>query len=141
MEAIDVLGGVNGVHDLRAVETLWQWQLQQDAVDSVIVVQRLDERQQFLARSARREVVRERGDAALVAGLALVAHIDRGSRVFTHLHHREPGCATVLRNEVGGSRRRLRSLCSCDGLSVEDLCRHDCLSSGNGRFYTGRSWK
>ena len=34
MKAIDVLGGIDGVHDLRAVETFRQRQLQQDAIDA-----------------------------------------------------------------------------------------------------------
>ena len=43
MKAIDVLGGIDGVHDLGAVETLGQRQLQQDAIDRVVTIEPVDE--------------------------------------------------------------------------------------------------
>jgi hypothetical protein len=43
MEAINVLRWIDRVHDLGAVETLRQRQLQQDAVHGVVAIEAVDE--------------------------------------------------------------------------------------------------
>ena len=90
MEAIDVLRRIDALDDRRAVDMPGQRQLHQDAVDTFVGVELIDQPEELGLRSSRRQVVGERDDADLITGATLAAHVDRGRRIIAHLDDGQP---------------------------------------------------
>ncbi len=119
MEAVDVLDGIHGIHHPVAIHPGRQRQLHQDAVDALIVIERVDEGENLPFAGAHRQVVREGLDPGLLRGAALVAHVHARGRIFPHLHHRESGAPSVARGELRRTRRDRGAHPSGDQLAVE----------------------
>ena len=103
MEPVDVLGRVDRVHHTVGVDPFRQRQLHEDPIDAWVEVERLDQREDLRLTGAHRQVVREGLDAGLERGLALVAHVNAGGRIFADLHHRKSRAATEARREGRGA--------------------------------------
>src|SRR4029077_12044149 len=81
MEAIDVLGGIDGVDDGLRVDMRRQRELDEDAVNGDIGIEPADQRQQLRLARRRGEVVGKGGETG-GSGLALlVADIDLACRI------------------------------------------------------------
>ena len=89
-QPIDVLGAVDRLDQRVLVEMAGQRQLQQDAVDPLVGVQRRDQLRQLLLRHVAARLVMERLDPDLRAVLALHPHVDRRRRIPTDQDRREP---------------------------------------------------
>jgi hypothetical protein len=76
MEAVDIEARVDRVEDLALVDVVRQRQLDEDAVDARVRVQLRHEAEELLLGRLRRQVLPQREDADLLAGLLLVAHVD-----------------------------------------------------------------
>ena len=85
------LRGVDRVEHRSASMRRRQRQLHEDAVHVVARVELVHQVEQLACASSRRQLVGERGDAALGAGLALAAHVGRRGRVVADQHRRQPG--------------------------------------------------
>ncbi len=72
MEAVDVLVGVDGVQDLLGIDVLGQRQLNENAVDVLVRVQALHERQDLVLGRRLGELVLERLHADLDGLLRLL---------------------------------------------------------------------
>jgi len=87
VKAVHVLGRADGFDDLLRVDVPRQRQLHQDAVDGRIVVEGFDARQQGGFAHVGVVCFEYRVQAAVFAGLDLVAHIDLAGRVVADQHH------------------------------------------------------
>ncbi len=85
VETVNVLGRVDLFDDGGGEDLIGQGQLHQDAVDLRIAVELVDEGKQGDFRGGMRQIVGHRADADLLAGLALVAHVDLGGGVVADL--------------------------------------------------------
>ena len=128
MKAVDVLGRVDAIHDGVGVEAHGQRQLHQYAVDGRIGVQLADQGEQIGLADVTRRIEGHRADAGFLAGLALVAHIDRRGRIGAHQHDCESGRPAAFAFErlhadldLGPHPRR-------HGLAVE---HHRCAQRGH----------
>ena len=83
-EAVHVLGGIDQRDELVLVEVVRQGQLQQDAVDALVVVEGADQPRELLGCHVRPGLVMERLDAHLGRVLALHPHVDGRGRVVAH---------------------------------------------------------
>ena len=129
MESVHVLGGVDRVQYLLAVDLLRQRQLHQDAVHRRIGVELPDQRQHLALRRVLGKLVIERAHAGFDRLLRLVAHIDGAGRILADQHDREAGHDAERRDAPHFGRDRGAQL-GGNRLSVDDLCRH-VLSSLN----------
>ena len=101
MEAIDVLGGIDGGQHLHRVDMLRKRQLHENAVAGGVAVELLDQRQHIgLGRFGGKPVL-PRVHADFDGLLRLVGDIDSGGRILAHQHHREAGGEAVLCLEFG----------------------------------------
>ena len=99
VEAVHVLGRVDGAEDRRRVDLRRQRQLHQDAVHRRVGVEALQQRQQLGLARFRRQPVLERAHAGLGGLPRLRADVDLAHRVVAHQHHRQAGGETGLRGE------------------------------------------
>jgi hypothetical protein len=76
VEAVHVLGRRDGLDHDAFVDVIRQRHLHEDAVDRLVRVQALDETQELGLRGGVGQVVAHGDEAALLAGRALVAHVD-----------------------------------------------------------------
>ena len=119
MKSIHVLGRIHRIHDSIGVHALRQRQLHENAVDALIAIELLDEREQIRFAGGRGQIVREGQDARLLARLALVAHVDGGRRILAHLHHRKAGRAPVSFLKLTGALCSLDALARSERLAVQ----------------------
>jgi hypothetical protein len=63
MEAIDVFRRIDALDDRRAADVAGQRQLHQDAIDTLVGVELIDQRERLRLRSRCRQVVGEGNDA------------------------------------------------------------------------------
>ena len=87
VKAVHVFGGADGFDHLLCVDVCGQRQLHQDAVDAGVIVERFDAGQQVGFGQGCFVLLQHRVQAAVFAGLDLVAHINLAGRVVTHQHH------------------------------------------------------
>ena len=99
VQPVDVLGGVERVHDRVGVQVVRQRQLAEDAVDLVVRVQLGDQGQQVLLGDVAGGLVVVGGDADLLARLALAPHVDRRGRVVAHQDGRQARRAAEVRGQ------------------------------------------
>ena len=125
LEAIHVLGRIDPV-DQRLLVDMWrQRRLHQDAVHGRIGIETVDQREQLVLGGGRRQVVVERAEADLVAGLALVAHVDRRGGIVPDQHHRQSRLYPALGLAVGHTPGDPLQQFLRDAFAVEDACAHD----------------
>jgi hypothetical protein len=124
MKAIDVLVGADRLDDLRPVDVIWQWQLDEDAVDVVVGVELVDEVEKLRLARARGEVVRARDEADFLAGEALVAHVDARRVVVADEDDGEPGRAQACADALAHPLLHFAAYLRGDGAAVDDLCGH-----------------
>ena len=89
MQAVDVLGGIDGVDDGFGMDRFRQRQLHENAVHRGIRVELCDQRQQIGLRDIGRQPVLERRHAGGLGLLVLAADIDFAGGVVADQHHRE----------------------------------------------------
>ena len=98
---VNVLVRVYGEDDLTLLDVGGQRQLDEDAVESGVGVELPHERDQLFLRGLLRQLERLAEHLRLVAGAALVAHVDGGGGVAADEHGREAGDdAEALRERV-----------------------------------------
>ncbi len=138
MEAVDILHRIDPLDD-RGLLDLWrQRQLHQDAVDLRVAVEVIDEGEQRDLRGRGGQIVRDGADADLLAGAALVAHVNLRGRVMADLDHGEGGPPPAARQRsldlVADLGFDLRRQCA----AVDQLRRHrDCSTrSLRGRAFS-----
>ncbi len=117
------------------VDVIGQRHLHQDAVDRGIGIQPLDEAQELGLRGGVGQVVAHRHEPALLAGHALVAHVDVRGRVVADEHHGEPGPAFAARGEPVAFLANLAPDVRRDGLAVDDPASHAVDPSLSGRAF------
>ena len=100
MEAVDILGRIDGQQHLRGVDVLGQRQLHQDAVHGLVGVEPGDQRQQLGFGRALGQAMIEARHAELGRELALAADIDLARRVLADQHR----CQARL-GPAGGDQR------------------------------------
>ena len=81
VNAVDVLARIDGEQHAPRVDAGGQRQLDQDAVDAAVGVQRRDDLQELVGGRRGGQPVVEGLDAGLRAGGRLVAHVDLGRRI------------------------------------------------------------
>ena len=91
VKAVDVLLRNNGLEKTARVHMLWQRELNEDAVDVVASVERVDQREQFLGGDARGRRVHLGVDSELAAGFDFAANVDLRGGVFADEHDGEAG--------------------------------------------------
>ena len=121
VEAVDVLGRIDRIQHLHAVDVLGQRHLHENAVHGRVAVEARDEIEQRGLRRLLRQLVLEGLHADLDGLLGLVAHVDLARRVLAHEHHREPGRKAVLRLHAGDVGRHIGAHLGGNRLSVDDV--------------------
>nr|CUV15163.1 protein of unknown function [Ralstonia solanacearum] len=102
VEAVDILFGRDGLQHLVAVDVLGQRQLDQDAVDARVAVQRVDAAEQVGLGQVGRVAVEDGQEAVVFARLDLVAHVDLAGRVVADQDDGEAGLVAAS-GESGGA--------------------------------------
>ena len=133
VEGVHVLQGVDGLDDGILIDVIWQWQLDEDAVDVRVVAESTYLGYKvFLGRRVRHRHVAG-GHAGLGGGAVLVADIDTGGGVFADEDDGQVRHEAVFFGEVRDVRRHLathfgRNLCSVDNLRahVSSRCHYKC---------------
>ena len=128
MEPVDVLRRVQRLDRLRLVEMLRQRRLDEDAVDRVVVVQLLDDRDQLLLRDVCREPPVVRADSHPLRRLVLAADVDVRRGIVADEHGREADVAQP--GDVAGD---LGLHFRGEGAAVHDRRRHRATLSGQLR--------
>ena len=124
MKAIDILARVDALDDRVLTDVLRHGQLHEDPVDGVVGVQRVDPLQQFELRAGVGEVIGKRGDAAFLAGAALVAHVDRRGGIVANHDHREAGSTPPAGQQPLHAAPNLGTDALGDCFSVDELSCH-----------------
>ena len=124
MQAVDILGRIDGVDDGFGVDRFRQRQLHENAVHRGIAVELCDQRQQIGLRDVGGQLVLERGHAGGLGLLVLAADIDLAGGIVADQHHRKARRELMLaldpRDLVGDAGAKLR----CNDFSVDNACRH-----------------
>jgi hypothetical protein len=133
MEAVDVLVGRYGLGDALLVDVLRQRQLDQDAVDSRIAIQAVDECQDFPFGCVRVQRVLHGVKAAILGRSLLVSYIDLARRIVANEDDGEPGSDAARSHQArrifGDRFRQLGGFC----LAVDEGgVRHEGLIPGCG---------
>ena len=81
MEPVDILVRGNGIDYRCFVNLVGKRQLDENAVDTFVEIEAVDDRQQFGLAGVRRQTAFDRPHACRGGALDLVAHIDRACRV------------------------------------------------------------
>ena len=90
MQPVNILVRVNRAHHRKFIEMLWQWQLNEDAVNAGVSIERFNQRNQIGLRRISGQLMLKARHANLKRLPRLVAHIHRTRRIFTHEHNRKP---------------------------------------------------
>ncbi len=124
VEAVHVLGRVDGEQHLGLVDVARQGQLHEDAVDGRVLVVPVDAGKQFRLGGVRRQGHLLGVDAEGVGGAVLGRHVRLGGRVLAHQDRHQAGNEVVLLFEAGD----LGGEFSADGAggfsTADDLCGH-----------------
>jgi hypothetical protein len=124
MKAIHILRRVDALDHRGAADLLRQGQLHQDTVDGRIVIEGVDQREQARLGGVLGQIIGQRHNPDLLAGAALVAHVDRRGRILAHPDHRQARPAPA----AGEERLDAAADFVFDGSrklpAVDQLCRH-----------------
>ena len=122
MKPVNILVRVNAAHHRKLLQMAWQRQLDKNAINPRISVQRLYERDQIGLRGTLGQLMLKARHANLKRLLRLVANIDRTCWVFTDKNDRKPrhppAFGTKTGNPVGDARAQISRM----GFSVNDRC-------------------
>jgi len=124
MEAVYVLARVDAVDQRSGVDMRRQRQLHQDAMNARIGVELVDQLRQFGLRSGRRKVVIARAEADMLAGAALVAHIDGRRGIVADKHYGEARHGLSAPLARPDPRTQFIEQFIGNALAVEDSCVH-----------------
>ena len=125
VEAVHVLGRVDPVQDLLAVDVLRQRELDQDAVDRWVGVEPVDDRRAARPRTSSPAGGSSPSACRLPRTPSLGAHVDGARRVVAHEHGREA--------RLPPAALQLRDLCrhlGADRLGQRDTIENPLRSSG-----------
>ena len=122
VEGIYILFGVDSEQDLFLIKVLRQGQLHQNAVNALVMIQLVDQREQLRLGRISRKLEALRVKADLLAGAVLVAHVNLRCGVLTHNHHGKARSVTVFLFEFFGIRLDLAADLSSNLLAVNQLC-------------------
>ena len=103
MKTVHILGWVDAVQHLLAVDMAGQGKLHQNPVHGLVSVEFFHQRQQIGLGRVGVELVLEGLKAHLHRLLGLVAHIYLARRILAHQHHRQPGDKAVFFLQDAGS--------------------------------------
>ena len=101
MQAVDILGGIDGIDHGLGVQALGQRQLHENAVHGGIAVELGDHRQQIGLRDVGRQLVLERGHAGSLGLRMLGADIDFAGGIVADQNHCEARHQIVLALDAG----------------------------------------
>src|SRR4051812_28469781 len=136
MEAIDILGRIDGFdHGLR-VDPARQWQLHQDAVGCRVSVQRLDGRQQSGLRRLGRQPDGTSLNTGFPRGTILGSYIDTAGRIITDQNDSETGHKACSRN----FGRHFGTQCRGYRFAVDKPCSHRDSSLASRREILPATW-
>ncbi|MGY3032469.1 hypothetical protein ACVIIV_001639 [Bradyrhizobium sp. USDA 4354] len=124
MQAIDILGRIDGVDDGLGVQPLRQRQLHENAVHGGIAVELCDQRQQIALRDVGRQLVLERGHAGGLGLGMLGTDIDLAGGVVADQHHREARHQIVLALDAGDLLSDAGPEVRGNDFSIDDLSGH-----------------
>ncbi len=124
MEAVHVLVRVDALQQLGGIEVGGEGQLDQNAVDGRVVVQAVDQRQQFFLGGAGGKIVGLGEEADLFAVLALVRDIDLRGGVGADQDHRQAGDAQALLAALVDALGNLLAEAGGDRFAVDQFCSH-----------------
>lgn len=99
-EAVDILVGRDGIDDVLLVDMVGHRQLDDEAVDLVVVVEEVDSFEELRLGDRGGVAVDRRGEADLVAGFFLVGDIGLAGAVVAYEDGGEMGCTTALSGKV-----------------------------------------
>ncbi len=119
MEAVDILGGVDGQQHGFRVDALRQRQLDENAVDAGIGIEPGDEGQKLGLAGRDRQAVLLGTEPRGIRLAALVADIDLARRILADQHHGEARGAPLGRLEGCGAVPDLIENAGGDGLAVD----------------------
>ena len=128
VESVYVLLGQHPVQHAVLIHALRERKLDEDPVDGVIRVERVDQREQLGLGGVRRQRDLALHHAKLGGPLALVSDVDRAGGIVADKHHREARRAT---QSSDARSQRLGGLAR-EGFSVEDVCAHEVLDPVDG---------
>ena len=110
----------NGREHARGVERGRERQLDQNAVDARVPVERLHPLEDFVFAGVRAQGVQFGIDARFLAGAHLVAHIEARRGIVADQHHRESGAQAEAHDGIA----RLRANARGERLAVNQSRRH-----------------
>ena len=117
MKPIDILIGRNGRNDLLGIQMHRQGHLDENARNSRVGIQALDQIHQVILRGGGRKLVILRCYTALLAILKLRTNVGSGSLIIANQHDREMGMNAAF-NKLGHIYCRLLAHASSQSLSV-----------------------
>jgi|SRR5216110_1257953 len=130
MKTIHVLGWMDGFEDALGVDLLGKRELDQDAVDVVVVIQVLHNGEKFSRRNSRGRREEATREAKLLAGCNLALYVELGSGVFADKHGGE-----ARTDACGGKHANFIFQFSEDLIpdfeGVENACGHQALAFVN----------
>jgi hypothetical protein len=122
-EAVDVLRWVDQVDHRVRIDALRQRQLQQDAADRLVGVERREQLGKLGLRRVGRQLVVERLDPGFGACLPLATHVDVRRRVVADDDRRQPGLHALGDEFLDLGLDAVAHLLR-DSLAVDDSCAH-----------------
>ena len=123
MKTIHIFEGRNGFDHLVGIDVVGQGQLNQNAMNSRVLVEGRHAGQQLGLGQGGRVSLEHRMHAGVFAGLDLVAHIHLTGRVVAHQNHGQAG-GDALGLEARYALRNLGAKLLRKGVTVDQLGRH-----------------
>jgi len=120
MKCIHILRGGNRIQHRQFINLIGQRQLNQNAVDRVIFVAKLDQIQKFRLRCLVGQFVQRAFQSRLLAGFLFVSHIDCARRVVTHQNCRQMRHNSGFLREGLGLRADFAANPGGDLFSIDD---------------------
>ena len=124
MQAIDILGRIDGGNHAITVDLFRQRHLDKDAIHCRIGVQGGHQGEQIGLACIGRQAILARDHPGFARGLALGADIDRAGRIIANQHDGEPRCAAMGGHECGHTSRHFGAQGGGAGLAVNQHSTH-----------------
>ncbi len=125
MEAVYVLGRIDGLQHAPAIDVSGQRKLNEDAINGIVIIEPADQIQQygFIDIAWQQELLRLDAYGLSLFGFGL--HVNRTCRVFADQHHGQCRCDVVLGLEQRHLSRNASAKDLSDGFSVDSDSTHD----------------
>ena len=120
-ESVDVLLRVDRVDDLCLVDVFWQRQLDDVAVDFLVVVKEVDEFQHFFLCGVGWQAIHRARHTHRVAGFLLRCHVSLACAVLAHYHCCEMWGVHASVQHTGHFSRYLFFHCVGNGFAVDNF--------------------